>query len=51
MLLTANATGQSLPSADELQTRLMELLAEVRAYRRFYLRASVDELGLKGSLR
>ncbi len=50
-LLTADAGGQSLPSADELQARLMELLAEVRAYRRFYLRASVDELGLKGSSR
>lgn len=43
----ADGMGEPLPSLDELQSRLMELLAEVRAYRRFFLRAPIEELGLK----
>ena len=32
--------------AEELQAQLQQKLAEVRAYRRFFLRAKIGELGL-----
>lgn len=44
------ARGSGMASDDEareVELRLHELLAEVRAYRRFFQRARVDELGLE----
>ncbi len=41
---------EQVPAKAHLQAELEEELAEVRAYRRFYQRANVDALGLRGRL-